>query len=80
MLSISLILEVVMQKLSPLKFLWMADFIEESAIPQAGYRTNPLNQRCYSSVSDPTTPSRSYELPSIWAEWLEEVAIPGSGM
>ncbi len=42
MLSISLILEVEMLKLSlrdPLK--WMADFIEESAIPQAGYRTNP---------------------------------------
>ncbi|WP_249118861.1 RHS repeat-associated core domain-containing protein [Kosakonia sp. SMBL-WEM22] len=23
---------------------WMTDFIEETAIPQAGYRTNPLNQ------------------------------------
>ncbi|AMX04822.1 type IV secretion protein Rhs [Enterobacter asburiae] len=59
---------------------WMADFIEESAIPQAGYRTNPLNQGGLAPKRvDPTTPGRSYELPSIWAEWLEEVAIPGSG-
>ena len=59
---------------------WMADFIKESAIPQAGYRTNPLNQGGLAPKRvDPTTPARTYELPSIWAEWLEEVAIPGSG-
>ncbi|HGM5488824.1 TPA: hypothetical protein ACKP1B_000405 [Serratia fonticola] len=59
---------------------WMADFIEESAIPQAGYRTNLLNQGGLAPKRvDPTTPGRSYELPPIWAEWLEEVAIPGSG-
>ncbi|MBA8234214.1 hypothetical protein, partial [Escherichia fergusonii] len=59
---------------------WMTDFIEESAIPQAGYRNNPLNQ-CELAPKrvDPITPGRSYELPPIWAEWLEEVAIPGSG-
>ncbi|WP_189525243.1 putative Ig domain-containing protein [Nostoc sp. 'Peltigera membranacea cyanobiont' 232] len=59
---------------------WMADFIDSEAIPQANYRTNPLNQGGLApKVVDPTTPGLSYELPSIWAVWLEEVAIPGSG-
>ncbi|MDN8602293.1 RHS repeat-associated core domain-containing protein, partial [Citrobacter sp. S2-9] len=59
---------------------WMADFIEENAIPQAGYRTNPLNQGGLApKIVDPTTPGLSYELPPVWGEWLEEVAIPGSG-
>ena len=59
---------------------WMADFIEESAIPQVGYRTNPLHQEgLIPKRVDPTTPGRAYELPSKWAEWLEEVAIPVSG-
>jgi hypothetical protein len=59
---------------------WMGDFIDEEAIPQAGYRTNPANQGGLApKVVDPTTPGRSYELPDIWAKWLEEVAIPGSG-
>ncbi|MCI8905913.1 MAG: hypothetical protein HFE70_17010 [Enterobacter sp.] len=58
----------------------MADLKEESAIPQVGYRTNPLHQEgLIPKRVDPTTPGRSYELPSIWAEWLEEVAIPVSG-
>jgi len=30
-------------------------------------------------IFDPTTSGLSYELPSIWAGWLEEVAVPGSG-
>lgn len=58
----------------------MADLKEESVIPLVGYRTNPLHQRGLTSKCvDPTTPVRSYELPPIWAEWLEEVAIPVSG-
>ncbi|HHW9100459.1 TPA: hypothetical protein ACU3BL_004442 [Salmonella enterica] len=59
---------------------WMTDFIEENAIPQVGYRTNPLNQGGLApKIVDPTTPGKSYELPSVWGEWLQEVAIPGSG-
>lgn len=41
---------------------------------------NPLNQgELAPKHVDPTTPGRSYVLPLVWAEWLEEVAIPGSG-
>ncbi|WP_280190170.1 hypothetical protein [Delftia sp. PS-11] len=59
---------------------WMGDFIEEQAIPQVGYRTNPANQGGLApKLVDPTTPGRSYELPDVWAKWLEEVAVPGSG-
>ena len=59
---------------------WMDGFIQETAIPQAGYRSNPLNQGGLApKIVDPTTPGRSYELPSVWAKWLEENAIPGSG-
>ena len=58
----------------------MMDFIDENAIPQAGYRTNPLNQGGLAPKHvDSTTPGKSYELPPIWAEWLEEVAIPDTG-
>ena len=59
---------------------WMDDFIEKEAIPQANYKTNPLKQGGLApKVVDPTTPGRSYELPSIWTEWLQENAIEGSG-
>lgn len=59
---------------------WMNDFIEGEAIPQAGYRSNPANQGGRApKIVDPSTPGRSYELPAIWAKWLQEVAIPGSG-
>ena len=59
---------------------WMHDFIQGEAIPQANYRSNPMNQAGLApKIVDPTTPGRSYELPPIWAKWLEEVAIPGSG-
>lgn len=60
--------------------LWMGSFIDEQAIPPAGYRTNPANQGGLAPrVVDPTTPGRSYELPDICAKSLEEVAVPGSG-
>ncbi|ARV75627.1 hypothetical protein [Vibrio campbellii] len=59
---------------------WMGDFIENEAVPQINYKSNPKNQGGLApKVVDPTTPGRSYELPSVWAEWLEETAIPGSG-
>jgi len=59
---------------------WLDDFIQESAVPQKGYRSNPLNQGGLApKVVDPTTPGTSYELPPIWSEWLQEYAIPGSG-
>jgi filamentous hemagglutinin len=59
---------------------WLDDFIIEYAIPQKNYQSNPLNQgRLAPKIVDPTTPGRSYELPSIWAGWLQENAIPGSG-
>ncbi|WP_232471993.1 hypothetical protein [Vibrio gazogenes] len=59
---------------------WMDDFIEESAIPQVNYKSNPLSQGGLApKIVDPTTPGRSYELPSIWTQWLEETAVKGSG-
>jgi hypothetical protein len=59
---------------------WMDDFIQGEAIPQANYKLNPLNQGGLApKIVDPTTPGRSYELPSIWSKWLEETAIQGSG-
>lgn len=59
---------------------WMDDFIQENAIPQYRYNSNPLNQgRLAPKIVDPTTPGRSYELPSPWAQWLQENAVPKSG-
>jgi Domain of unknown function (DUF4157) len=59
---------------------WMDEFIQSEAIPQVNYRSNPLNQGGLApKIVDPTTPGRSYELPQIWAEWLQEVAVKGSG-
>jgi len=59
---------------------WMDNFIQENAIPQFDYRSNPLNQNGLApKIVDPTTPGRSYELPSPWGQWLQENAIPGSG-
>jgi hypothetical protein len=59
---------------------WFDDFLAGEAIPQAGYRSNPLNQGGLApKIVDPTTPGRSYELPEIWVKWLEEAAIEGSG-
>ncbi|AOJ64589.1 hypothetical protein WJ32_18595 (plasmid) [Burkholderia ubonensis] len=59
---------------------WLDDFIHENAISQDFYRSNPLNQGGLApKIVDPTTPGRSYELPSPWGQWLQENAIPGSG-
>jgi hypothetical protein len=59
---------------------WLDDFIRNEAIAQDGYRSNPLNQGGQApKIVDPTTPGRSYELPPIWSQWLQEYAIPGSG-
>jgi hypothetical protein len=59
---------------------WMDDFIRAEAIPQKGYRKNPLNQGGLApKIVDPHQPGFSVELPSISAEWLQEVAIKGSG-
>ena len=42
---------------------WMDDFIQSEAIPQANYRSNPLNQGGLApKIVDPFTPGRSYEL------------------
>lgn len=52
---------------------WFDDFLQDSAIPQYKYRTNPLNQGGMApKVVDPTTPGVSYDLPAPWIEWLEE--------
>ncbi|MDM5340499.1 pre-toxin TG domain-containing protein [Fictibacillus enclensis] len=52
---------------------WFDDFVNESAIPQYKYKSNPLNQGGTApKVVDPNTPGTSYEFPSPWIEWLEE--------
>ena len=57
---------------------WFDDFLKENAIPQKGYKSNPLNQGGTApKVVDPTTPGTSYELPAPWIEWLEEYATNG---
>jgi filamentous hemagglutinin len=59
---------------------WTDSFIQENAIPQDFYRSNPLNQGGLApKIVDPTTPGRSYELPSPWGQWLQENVIQGSG-
>jgi hypothetical protein len=59
---------------------WAANFMIGNAIPQKGYRSNPLNQNGLApKVNDPTTPGASLELPAPWSNWLQEVHIPKSG-
>jgi len=59
---------------------WMGGFIRSEAVPQFGYSKNPLSQGGLApKIVDASTPGTSYELPPIWAKWLEEVAVPGSG-
>ena len=59
---------------------WLQDFIEETSIPQTGSTSNIMNQGGLApKLTDSTTPGTSYELPPIWAKWLEENAIPGTG-
>lgn len=57
---------------------WFDDMLNEYAIPQKGYKTNPLNQGGTApKIVDPTTPGKSYELPSPWIQWLEEYSKNG---
>jgi RHS repeat-associated protein len=59
---------------------WFHELAIDAAIPQKGYRTNPMNQGGLApKIVDPTTPGLSLELPPIWSQWLNEVAVPGSG-
>jgi hypothetical protein len=58
---------------------WMDDFIEAEKIPQFGAKDNLKSSKLYPQEVDITTPGRSYQLPSVWAKWLEETAINGTG-
>jgi filamentous hemagglutinin len=59
---------------------WFDDLIQENAIKQSKYLSNPANQGGLApKIVDPTTLGVSYELPPLWAKWMEEVTIPGSG-
>ncbi|MBO4913411.1 MAG: hypothetical protein J5504_11890 [Butyrivibrio sp.] len=52
---------------------WFDDFLQENAIPQVNYKSNPLNQGgAAPKITDITTPGNCYELPAPWVEWLEE--------
>ena len=52
---------------------WFDDFLQDNAIPQVNYKTNPLNQGgAAPKITDITTPGNSFELPAPWIEWLEE--------
>ncbi len=58
---------------------------KESAIPQFGYKSNPLNQGGpVPKIVDPTKPylgwrGVSMELPESWMKWMNEYAVKGSG-
>jgi hypothetical protein len=57
---------------------WLDDMINEYAIPQKGYKSNPLNQGGTApKIVDPTTPGQSFELPAPWIEWIEEYGTNG---
>jgi filamentous hemagglutinin len=59
---------------------WMYKLIEENAIPQRGYKTNPRNQGGLApKIVDPHQPGKSFELPPIWADWLQQNHVKGSG-
>ena len=52
---------------------WFDDFLQDNAIPQVNYKTNPLNQGgAAPKITDITTPGNCFELPAPWIEWLEE--------
>ena len=52
---------------------WFDDFLQENAIPQVNYKTNPHNQGgAAPKITDITTPGKCFELPAPWIEWLEE--------
>ncbi|MEK4407074.1 hypothetical protein MKZ26_22150 [Sporosarcina sp. FSL K6-6792] len=57
---------------------WLNEFVKETAIPQRGYKKNPLNQGGNAPKTvDPSTPGDSYEFPPIWSEWIEEYGENG---
>lgn len=57
---------------------WLDDFVKEYEVPQAGYKSNPLNQGGMApKINDITTPGKSIEFPSPWIEWIEEYATNG---
>ncbi|MDR2356685.1 MAG: hypothetical protein LBD92_01165, partial [Oscillospiraceae bacterium] len=57
---------------------WFDDFVNESTIPQYGYKSNSQNQGGTApKLTDITTPRTSIELPPPWIEWLQEVSING---
>ena len=57
---------------------WFDDFVKENAIPQQGYRSNPLNQGGTApSLNDPSTPGTCIEFPAPWIEWIEEYSSNG---
>lgn len=57
---------------------WLDDMVKEYTIPQAGYKSNPLNQgRGAPKLTDPTTPGTCIEVPAPWIEWIEEYATKG---
>ena len=57
---------------------WLDDFVNESSIPQAGAKSNPLNQGAtVLKVTDLTTPGKSIEFPAPWIDWIEEYATNG---
>jgi len=54
---------------------WFDDFLKENTIPQAGYKSNTLNQGgTAAKLVDPTKPGYSFEVPAPWVEWIEEHA------
>ncbi|MFS2319315.1 polymorphic toxin-type HINT domain-containing protein, partial [Maricaulis sp. D1M11] len=60
---------------------WLDEFVQTEAVPQLLYRSNPRNQGGMAPrIVDPNQPGRTYELPPVWADWLEEYAVEGSGV
>jgi hypothetical protein len=59
---------------------WFDDFLVGMSVRQKGYRSNPANQGGNApKVVDPRQPGMSLELPPIWAGWLNEIVVKGSG-
>lgn len=57
---------------------WFDDMVQEYTIPQAGYKSIPLNQGGTApKLTDPTTPGKCVEFPAPWIEWMEEHATNG---
>ena len=57
---------------------WLDDMVKEYTVPQAGYKSNPLNQGGSApKLTDLTTPGTCIEFPAPWIEWIEEYATNG---